>query len=82
MIEAGLGIGPLPIHVVEHHIDNGNLCMLDIPDSQHLMDVHIAVNPKVNLNRAEELFLTELLRTTEALDIAERTYPRPGPETG
>ncbi|MEJ1996516.1 MAG: LysR family transcriptional regulator [Limibacillus sp.] len=74
MIVAGLGIGPLPIHVVRRDVEDGMLWRLPPYDRPPAIDVHIAWNPKARLNRAEEAMLTALLSRIERTPIEERTY--------
>lgn len=74
MIVAGLGIGPLPIHVVRRDVEDGTLWRLPPYDGPPAIDVHIAWNPKARLNRAEEAMLTALLSRIEGTPIEERTY--------
>ena len=74
MIIAGLGIGPLPIHVVKRDIEDGLLWRLppyeDVPE----IDVNVVWNPSARNNRAEELLLAELLERIERIPMADRTY--------
>ncbi|TDH38544.1 LysR family transcriptional regulator [Pseudohoeflea suaedae] len=74
MIIAGLGIGPLPIHVVKRDTEDGLLWRLppytDVPE----IDVNVVWNPHARNNRAEELLLAELLERIETIPMSERTY--------
>lgn len=74
MIVAGLGVGPLPIHVVKRDPADGLLWRLPPYDDPPAIDVHVVWNPKARMNRAEQALLAELLRQIEAKPIAERTY--------
>jgi DNA-binding transcriptional LysR family regulator len=74
MIIAGLGIGPLPLHVVRRDIEDGLLWQLPPYDDMPAIDVHVVWNPKAAMNRAETALLEELLRRIEATPIEERTY--------
>lgn len=74
MIIAGLGIGPLPVHVAERDVDAGLLWHLPPYDKMPEIDVHVVWNPRARLNRAEEAMLGELLSRIEATPIEERTY--------
>ena len=74
MIIAGLGIGPLPIHVVRRDIKDGQLWQLPPYEDVRKIDVYVVWNPKVQLNRAEQAFLEALLARIERTDISERTY--------
>lgn len=74
MIVAGLGIGPLPIHVVKRDLEDGLLWRLPpftgLPD----IDVHVVWNPSARMNRAEEAILELLRHQIEITPIEERTY--------
>lgn len=74
MIVAGLGIGPLPIHVVKRDVEDGLLWRLPPYEKFPAIDVYVVWNPKARLNRAEESMLGELLKQIEATPIEERTY--------
>ncbi|WP_085884117.1 LysR family transcriptional regulator [Oceanibacterium hippocampi] len=74
MIVAGLGVGPLPIHVMRRDIEDGLLWRLPPYDNPPAIDVHVVWNPKARMNRAEEVLIAELVRRIEETPIAERTY--------
>jgi DNA-binding transcriptional LysR family regulator len=74
MIIAGLGIGPLPVHVAQRDVDAGLLWHLPPYDKMPEIDVHVVWNPRAKLNRAEEALLAELLTRIEETPIEERTY--------
>lgn len=74
MIIAGLGIGPLPVHVAQRDVDAGLLWHLPPYDKMPEIDVHVVWNPRAKLNRAEESLLGELLQRIETTPIEERTY--------
>lgn len=74
MIVAGLGIGPLPLHVVRRDIADGLLWQLPPYASMPAIDVHLVWNPQARMNRAEQAMLAELRGRIEAAPIAERTY--------
>ncbi|MEW5422894.1 LysR family transcriptional regulator [Amorphus sp. 3PC139-8] len=74
MIIAGLGIGPLPVHVAKGDVEAGLLWHLPPYDKMPEIDVHVVWNPRANLNRAEQALLAELQTRIEATPIAERTY--------
>ncbi|SDU14608.1 LysR family transcriptional regulator [Stappia sp. ES.058] len=74
MIIAGLGVGPLPVHVVRRDIEDGLLWQLPPYDDMPPIDVHVVWNPKAAMNRAETALLEELLRRIEATPIEARTY--------
>lgn len=74
MIIAGLGIGPLPIHVVRRDLEDGYLWQLPPYEDMRKIDVYVVWNPKAQLNRAEQAFLDALITRIDRTDISERTY--------
>mgnify|MGYP003714695367 CR=1 FL=1 len=74
MIIAGLGIGPLPVHVAARDVRDGLLWQLPPYTDLPAIDVHVVWNPKAVKNRAEDLLLTALLEAIEATPMEERTY--------
>ncbi|MDK3018575.1 LysR family transcriptional regulator [Pseudodonghicola flavimaris] len=74
MIVAGLGVGPLPVHVAARDVADGQLWQVPPLDNLPAIDVHVVWNPKAVKNRAEELLLRRLLSTIEATPMEERTY--------
>jgi len=74
MIIANMGIGPLPIHVVERDVKDGLLWRLPPYEGPPVIDIFVVTNPKARLNRAEERFTGLLLDKIERTPIDERTY--------
>jgi DNA-binding transcriptional LysR family regulator len=74
MIIAGLGIGPLPVHVVRRDVEDGLLWQLPPYDSLPEIGVHVVWNPKARLNRAEKAMLDLLLAKIKETPIEDRTY--------
>lgn len=74
MIIAGLGVGPLPVHVVKRDIREGLLWQLPPYDTLPQIDVHVVWNPKAKTNRAEKAFLEMLLEKIRETPIEARTY--------
>lgn len=74
MVIAGLGIGPLPLHVVARDVEDGLLWRLPPYDTPPAIDVHLAWNPKAVLNRAETALLTALQRAILSVPMEARTY--------
>lgn len=74
MIIANLGIGPLPVHVVERDVRDGLLWRLPPYDDAPVIDIYVVRNPKARLNRAETEFTSQLLDRVAATPIEERTY--------
>jgi DNA-binding transcriptional LysR family regulator len=74
MIIAGLGVGPLPVHVAKRDVTEGQLWQLPPYDVLPEIDVHVVWNPKAKLNRAETALLEMLLDRIRETPIEERTY--------
>ncbi len=74
MIMAGLGIGPLPIHVVERDIATGRIWQLPPYDHTPLVDIFLISHPRANLNAAEAAFLAKLTNLISATPLEARTY--------
>lgn len=74
MIMAGLGIGPLPVHVVERDVYNGRLRRLVPREADTVIDVFTLQNPRAILNAAEREFLKILNKKIVGIDLADRTY--------
>lgn len=74
MIINGLGIGPLPVHVVSRDIRDGILWRLPPHDSRLAIDVNLVTNPRAHLSRAESGLIDQLIKATSNLSLSERTY--------
>lgn len=74
MIIANLGIGPLPIHVVERDVRDGLLWRLPPYDNPPQVPIFVVRNPKARLTRAEERFAEILLRRIAKTPLEKRTY--------
>ncbi len=74
MIIAGLGIGPLPIHVAAEDVKMGRLWQLPPNDAPPAVDVHLVWNPHQRLNRAEAELLRMLQRRLNELPFTARIY--------
>ncbi|MBU0584791.1 MAG: LysR family transcriptional regulator [Alphaproteobacteria bacterium] len=74
MITAGLGIGPLPLHVVKEDVAMGRLWRLPPYESPPAIDVHVAWNPRTRSNRAEQALLAKLLERIENTPMEQRIY--------
>lgn len=75
MIVAGLGIGPLPIHVVQRDVRDGLLWRLPPYAAPPSIDVFLVSNPKAHLGRAESAFLRSLRDAIVDRPLEERVYP-------
>ena len=76
LIVNGVGIGPLPIHVVSRDVRDGLLWQLPPYEVPPAIDIFMVTNPRSRLNRAEEGFIAGLRSKVAALSLAERTYPQ------
>lgn len=74
MIMSGLGIGPLPKHVVARDLRDGLLWQVppfeDLPE----VDVFLIWNPATVRNRAEEKLLGNLINALETTPFTNRIY--------
>lgn len=75
LIVAGLGIGPIPIHVAEPEVRNGLLWRLPPYENTMEIDVYLITNPQVQPNRSERAFIQALRDIVDGLTLEERTYP-------
>jgi len=75
LIIAGVGIGPLPIHVVARDVADGRLWQLPPYDDPPAIDIYLVTNPTSKLNRAELGFIELLKHKVESLPLAARTFP-------
>ncbi|MEQ9463406.1 MAG: LysR family transcriptional regulator [Haliea sp.] len=80
MITAGLGFGPLPIHVVERDIESGRLWQLPPYKDAPAVDITLISNPRANLNVAEATFLDKLTTLIAETPLAQRTYGNTTPK--
>lgn len=74
MIVAGLGIGPLPLHVARHDVETGLLWRLPPYDAPPAIDIYVVSNPSTRFNRAELAMLTMLRKRIEEVPFPERDY--------
>lgn len=75
MILAGMGIGAMPIHVMERDERDGLLWRLPPYEDAPAIDVHLITNPKVQLGRIESAFVHLLTSAVQAKPLSERSYP-------
>jgi len=86
MIVAGLGIGPLPIHVVERDVRDGLLWRLPPYDDGSgqsrpaPVDIFLVTNPRTTLSQAERLFLAMLNEHVDRAPDGVFVYPEPDQE--
>ena len=74
LIVAGLGIGPLPLHVVRRDVADGLLWRLPPYDDPPPIDVHLVWNPRSRMNRAETALLDTLRRAIAETPMSARTF--------
>ena len=74
MIIAGLGVGPLPVHVVGRDLKDGLMWRLPPYENLPAIDVHVVWNPSAKMNRAETALLQMLLGRIDETPIEDRTY--------
>jgi len=74
MIQCGMGIGSLPIHVVERDVRDGFLWRLPPYDAPPRVDIYLVMNPRKRLTRAEDIFVTELRERIGNTPLDARTY--------
>lgn len=74
MVVAGLGIGPLPTHVVAQDVENGLLWQVPPFEDLPAIDVHLVWNPEAAKNRAEERLLSQLIEAVERTPFEARKY--------
>ncbi len=76
MIECGLGIGSLPIHVMERDVASGRLWRLPPYKDPPVVDIFLVTNPAKRLNRAEDLMIGRLKQVIAETPLSERTYDK------
>ena len=76
MILAGLGIGPLPLHVARRDVNDGLLWRLPPYDRPPQIDIFMLTNPEKVLNRAEKALISGLQTLTAETPFEERVYDR------
>lgn len=74
MVLAGLGIGPLPLHVVQEDVQQGRLWRLPPYSDPPAIDVHLAWHPSARRNRAEAALLALLQDSLAQTPLTARTY--------
>lgn len=74
MIVAGLGIGPLPLHVARRDMADGTLWRLPPYDAPPAIDIFLLVNPDKTMNRAEKALLSGLQTLIAETPLGDRIY--------
>ncbi len=78
MILCGIGIGPLPNHVVERDVRDGLLWRLPPYINPPAIDIFLVTNPRKRYNKAEALFIQALKAKIASTPMADRTYKGDG----
>lgn len=74
MIISGVGIGPLPVHVVTRDVEDGLLWRLPPYEDAPEIDIYLVTNPAARLNRAEQYFIEELMARVASIPMEDREY--------
>ncbi|WP_292520367.1 LysR family transcriptional regulator [Mesorhizobium sp.] len=74
MIVAGLGIGPLPLHVARREVADGILWRLPPYDTPPAVDIFLLVNPDKAMNRSEKALLSGLQALLAETPLEGRVY--------
>lgn len=74
MIVAGLGIGPLPVHVAARDVADGLLWRLPPYDDPPAIDIYVVSNPNTRFNRAERSMIAMLKERIARIPFIERDY--------
>lgn len=74
MIVAGLGIGPLPLHVARRDVCDGTLWRLPPYQDAPAIDIYLLVNEQKSMNRAESALIEGLQRAIADTSVEGRTY--------
>ena len=74
MIVAGLGIGPLPLHVARRDMADGVLWRLPPYEDAPAIDIFLLVNEQKAMNRAERALLSGLKQLIAETPFDERIY--------
>jgi len=74
MIGAGLGFGPLPVHVAERFVKNGKLWRLPPYGNTLVIDIQLVHHKRARLNRAEQAILDMFRHQIASVPLAQRSY--------
>ncbi|TGU93249.1 LysR family transcriptional regulator [Mesorhizobium sp. M00.F.Ca.ET.151.01.1.1] len=74
MIVAGLGIGPLPLHVARRDVADGMLWRLPPYDAPPAIDIFLLTNPDKAMNRAEKALLSGIQALIAETPLQDRIY--------
>ncbi len=74
MIGAGLGFGPLPVHMAQRFVVRGELWRLPPYEDTLAIDIHLVHHKNTRLNRAEKALLKLFESQIEAVSLANRSH--------
>lgn len=74
MVIAGLGVGPLPVHVAARDVEDGQLWQVPPYEDLPAIDVYLVWNEQATKSRAEENMLKGLHEAIDNTPMADRTY--------
>ena len=74
MIKAGIGFGPLPVHVAELYVQRGELWRLPPYEDSLAIDIHLVHHKNSRLNRAEHALLDLFQRRMKSVPLSDRSY--------
>ena len=74
MIVSGLGVGPLPIHVAERDVRDGQLWQVPPYEDLPPIDVYLVWSENATKNRAEQILLDRLISAIDETPIEDRSY--------
>ena len=74
MIVTNIGIGALPVHVARRDVQMGLLWQVPPYKSLPAVDIHMLINAKRSMNRAEVALLKMLHAELDTVPLEERTY--------
>jgi len=74
MISAGIGFGPLPVHVAERFVKRGKLWRLPPYENTLAIDIHLVHHKSARLSRAELAILEMFTSRMKSVPLAQRSY--------
>lgn len=74
MIGAGIGFGPLPVHVAHRFVKRGKLWRLPPYKNTLAIDIHLVHHQSARLNRAERAILDMFQHRLAEVPLEQRTY--------
>ena len=74
MIVSGLGVGPLPVHVAQRDVRDGQLWQVPPYEDLPPIDVYLVWSESATKNRAEQILLDRLIAAIDETPIEQRSY--------